>query len=67
MTDKELLALQATATQCRLNVLRMLRASHHGHIGGAFSAMAAILSCANLSVCSLFVVCTEFGNCAISL
>jgi transketolase len=42
MTDKELLALQATATQCRLNVLRMLRASHHGHIGGAFSAMDVV-------------------------
>jgi len=39
MTDKELLALKAKATECRLSVMRMLRASHHGHIGGAFSAM----------------------------
>ncbi len=39
MTEKEMTRLKLQATQCRLNVLRMLRASHHGHIGGAFSAM----------------------------
>ena len=42
MTDKELLALKLKATECRLSVLRMLRASHHGHIGGAFSAMDVV-------------------------
>lgn len=39
MTEKELAGLKLQATNCRLSVLRMLRASHHGHIGGAFSAM----------------------------
>ncbi len=39
MTEKELSRLKLQAANCRLSVLRMLRASHHGHIGGAFSAM----------------------------
>lgn len=39
MTEKELAGLKLQAAICRLSVLRMLRASHHGHIGGAFSAM----------------------------
>jgi len=39
MTEKGLASLKLQATNCRLSVLRMLRASHHGHIGGAFSAM----------------------------
>ena len=39
MTKKDLSKLKLQATLCRLNVLRMLRSSHHGHIGGAFSAM----------------------------
>jgi transketolase len=31
--------LSYIATQCRLNVMRMLAASGHGHVGGAMSAM----------------------------
>lgn len=39
MTKKELIELKLHATKCRLNVLRMVKASGHGHIGGAYSAM----------------------------
>ena len=39
MTKKEITKLKLCAVNCRLNVLRMIRSSHHGHIGGAFSAM----------------------------
>ncbi len=39
MTPKEIAHLKLKATDCRLNVMRMLRASHHGHVGGALSAM----------------------------
>jgi len=39
MEQKQLLSLKAEAARCRLNVLRMLAASGHGHVGGAFSAM----------------------------
>lgn len=42
MTEKELIGLKLKATECRLNVLRMLRASHHGHVGGAYSAMDVV-------------------------
>lgn len=31
--------LEIKAAQCRLNVLRMLKASGHGHVGGALSAI----------------------------
>ena len=31
--------LKRIAAQCRLNALRMIRASGHGHMGGAFSCM----------------------------
>ena len=31
--------LERLAVKCRLNVLRMLKASHHGHLGGAFSCI----------------------------
>ncbi len=39
MTSSELTRLKLTATSCRLNVLRLLKASGHGHIGGAYSAI----------------------------
>ena len=39
MTNRELAELKIKATDCRLNVLRMLRSSHHGHVGGALSAI----------------------------
>lgn len=39
MTERKIAELELHAAECRLNVLRMLCASHHGHIGGAFSAM----------------------------
>ena len=39
MDKKQLTELKLQATRCRLNVLRMVRAGGHGHIGGAFSAM----------------------------
>ena len=39
VTKRDLLDLKIYAAQCRLNVLRMLKASGHGHIGGAFSAL----------------------------
>ncbi len=39
MTEKEIASLNAAATRCRLNILRMIRASGHGHVGGALSAM----------------------------
>lgn len=31
--------LEQLAVNCRLNVLRMLKASNHGHLGGAYSCM----------------------------
>jgi transketolase len=39
MDDLEKLKLELTAQKCRNNVIRMVKASGHGHIGGAFSAM----------------------------
>lgn len=40
MTQKErILGLEALACRCRLNVLRMVRAAGHGHVGGALSAI----------------------------
>ena len=39
MNRKELLSLKLTAEKCRRNAVRMVEASHHGHIGGTFSAM----------------------------
>ncbi len=38
MTRNELLDLQLKAVNVRLNILRMIRASGHGHVGGALSA-----------------------------
>lgn len=37
--DNYCLELKRTADRCRLNALRMIRASGHGHMGGAFSCM----------------------------
>ncbi|AFA49102.1 transketolase [Acetobacterium woodii] len=34
--------LEIKAAQCRLNVIRMLRSSGHGHVGGSFSAIDII-------------------------
>ena len=42
MTQHDLLDLKIRAAQCRLNVLRMLKAGGHGHVGGAFSALDII-------------------------
>lgn len=43
MADKKrVLAMQLTAARCRKNVLRMVAAGGHGHIGGAFSAMDVV-------------------------
>lgn len=39
MAVDELRKLEITAAKCRLNALRMVKASGHGHIGGAFSCM----------------------------
>lgn len=40
MTDlKEIASLELTASKCRENVIRMIKASGHGHIGGAFSCL----------------------------
>lgn len=39
MTDSDLTRLRLAAAKCRLNVLRMISAGGHGHIGGAFSAI----------------------------
>ena len=36
MADKnQILELRLTAAKCRKNVLRMVRAGGHGHVGGA--------------------------------
>ncbi len=40
--EKSVLQLRIKAAECRRNVLRMLRASGHGHLGGAFSAIDII-------------------------
>ena len=43
MADKKrVIAMQLTAARCRKNVLRMVTAGGHGHIGGAFSAMDVV-------------------------
>ena len=42
MNERELTQLRLTAERCRRNVLRMVEASHHGHLGGAFSAMEIV-------------------------
>lgn len=39
MNTEGILDLKLAAARCRLDILRMIRASGHGHIGGAFSAM----------------------------
>lgn len=40
MADKnQILELRLTAAKCRKNVLRMVRAGGHGHVGGALSAI----------------------------
>lgn len=38
-TSAEVKKLELTAERCRRNVLRMVQAGGHGHIGGAFSAI----------------------------
>lgn len=43
MIDKEKInKLKISAAKCRKNVIRMLRASGHGHVGGAFSCMEIV-------------------------
>ncbi len=39
---KEILSLRLTAARSRQNVIRMLKASGHGHLGGAFSCMEIV-------------------------
>ena len=39
MEKKELLKLELEAARCRRNVIRMVEASHHGHLGGAMSCL----------------------------
>ncbi len=39
MDRRSIAQLELESTRCRLNVLRMVRAAGHGHIGGALSAM----------------------------
>lgn len=39
MDNREKNKLEQLALQCRRNVLRMLKASKHGHLGGAFSCL----------------------------
>ncbi len=39
MDKKEILELRLHAARARRNVLRMVEAAHHGHMGGAMSAM----------------------------
>ena len=39
---KRIIQLKLTAAKCRKNVLRMVRAGGHGHIGGALSAMDVV-------------------------
>ena len=36
---KEILALRLNAAKARMNVIRMMKASGHGHLGGAFSCI----------------------------
>lgn len=38
ITKKELTILKLKAIKCRLNILRMIQAGGHGHVGGAMSA-----------------------------
>jgi len=42
MNTEKIQYLEQVATRCRINVARMLRASGHGHIGGAFSSMEIV-------------------------
>jgi Transketolase, N-terminal subunit len=39
---QKMIELEIIATECRLNVLRMIQSSGHGHVGGAFSAIDMI-------------------------
>ena len=39
MNTKDIKGLELTAAKCRRNVLRMVEASHHGHLGGAMSCL----------------------------
>ena len=40
--EKKIQELEVIAAKCRKNILRMLKASGHGHIGGAFSSMEIV-------------------------
>lgn len=43
MADQvRVLNMELTAARCRQNILRMIRAAHHGHVGGAMSAMDVV-------------------------
>jgi len=37
--SRRIAELELTAAKCRENVLRMIRAAHHGHVGGALSCI----------------------------
>ena len=39
VNTNKIASLELTASKCRENVIRMIRASGHGHIGGAFSCL----------------------------
>lgn len=39
MRRETIRCLKETAAKCRLNVVQMLRASGHGHIGGTYSSI----------------------------
>lgn len=39
MERKEIIQLELDAAKCRQNVIRMMKASGHGHLGGAMSAL----------------------------
>lgn len=47
MTSVELTRLKLTAANCRLDVLRLIEASGHGHIGGAYSAIDIVTALYN--------------------
>lgn len=42
MDQSRVLKLKITAAKCRKNVLRMIRAGGHGHVGGALSSMDVV-------------------------
>lgn len=43
MRRETIRCLKETAAKCRLNVVRMLRASGHGHIGGGIRSFTEML------------------------